>query len=228
MTALRTQALARSADAETPPPAVRARTAGWRDPRLVAGVVLVAVCVLIGARLFAAADDTVAVWSLRHDVPAGARLGTTDLSVTHVHLAGAVADHYVPATTDLAAGSTAAHDLVAGELLPRSAVDEGSGPALVEVPLSVAPDDLPASVVRGAVVDVWVTPKVSGGADRVRARLALEDVVVVAVPAAGDSLAPQTTQQVIVGVDEADAGLLADALGELADGRVVITRRAGS
>jgi hypothetical protein len=190
--------------------------------------VLVAVCVLIGARLFAAADDTVAVWSLRRDVPAGAPLGAGDLSVAHVHFAGSGIDRYVAATTDLAAGSSAAHDLVAGELLPRSAVDAGPGPALVEVPLSVAPDDLPASVVRGAVVDVWVTPKVTADTDKVRARLALEDVVVVAVPAAGDTLAPQTTQQVIVGVDEADADLLADALGELADGRVVITRRAGS
>jgi len=183
---------------------------------------------LVGCSNGPAADDTVSVWSLRHDVPAGARLGTGDLTVAHVHFAGSAADRYVSASTDLAAGSFAAHDLAAGELLPRSAVGSGGGPALVEVPLSVAPDDLPASVARGAVVDVWVTPKETGSADRVRARLALEDVVVVAVPAAGDSLAPQTTQQVIVGVDEADADLLADALGQLADGRVVITRRAGS
>jgi hypothetical protein len=227
MTALRIHPQAGPADVETPP-AVRARTAGWRDPRLVVGVALVAVCVLAGARLFAAADDTVTVWSLRHDVAAGTRLDSGDLTVTRVHLTGSAAGRYLPATTQLGAGSFAAHDLVAGELLPRSAVDEGGGPARVEVPLSVAPDDLPASVARGAVVDVWVTPKGTGTADRVRARLALEDVVVVAVPAPGDSLAPQTTQQVVVGVDEADADLLADALGQLADGRVVITRRAGS
>ena len=226
MTAVRTSTQTGSADVQTPPPAARARTAGWRDPRLVVGVVLVAICVLIGARLFAAADDTVTVWSLRHDVPAGARLTTSDLSATHVHFTGSTADRYVLATTDLE--GVAAHDLLAGELLSRSAIDAGGRPALVEVPLSVAPDDLPASVARGAIVDVWVSPKATGSAERVRARLALEHVVVVAVPEAGGSLAPQTTQQVIVGVDEADAALLADALGQLADGRVVITRRAGS
>ncbi len=212
---------------DAPPQATRARSAGWRDPRLVLGVVIVAVCVLLGARLFAAADDTTAVWSLRHDVASGAVLDRADLAVTRVHFAGAGADRYLPASAEPASGSVALHDLSAGELLPRSAVGDAGGRALVEVPLSVAPDDLPASVVRGATVDVWVTASGSATDGRARARLALEDVVVVAVPERGDSLAPQTTQQVIVGVDRADTDVLADALGQLADGRVVVTRQAG-
>jgi hypothetical protein len=77
-------------------------------------------------------------------------------------------------------------------------------------------------------VDVWVTPKVAGAGEPVRARLALDDVVVVAVPARGDSLAPQTTRQVIVGVEASQSARLGDALGQLADGRVVLTRQAGS
>ena len=212
----------------TPPPATRARAAGWRDPRLAVGVVIVALSVLLGARLFAAADDTVAVWSLREHVPAGAVLGAGDLQVARVHLGDSVIDRYVPADDRLAGGTVAAHDLDAGELLPRSAVVPAGERPLVEVPLSVAPDDLPASVVRGSTVDVWVTPAASAPGDHPRARLALHDVLVVAVPDAADSLAPRTTQQVIVGLDETDADLLADALGQLADGRVVITRRAGS
>ncbi|RNM13608.1 flagellar biosynthesis protein FlgA [Nocardioides pocheonensis] len=215
----------------TSPPAVRAQTAGWRDPRLVVGVVIVAVCVLVGARVLAGADDTVAVWSLRHDVAAGATLGAGDLVPVRVHFAGDGAGHYLPAGSGPAPGGVAAHDLTAGELLPRSGLASESRAALVEVPLSVAPDDLPASVGRGAVVDVWVTPKVAAAGDeRVRARLALDDVVVLAVPESGDGLAPSTTQQVIVGVDAAQAhgpdAELADALGQLADGRVVITRQA--
>jgi hypothetical protein len=210
------------------PPATRAGSPGWRDPRLVVGVVIVAACVLLGARVLAGADDTVAVWSLRHDVASGSALQRSDLAVTRVHLGGDVADRYLPTTSDLAPGSTLTHDLAAGELLPRSALVTGGGPELVEVPLSVAPDDLPASVRRGATVDVWVTPQTpAAGDDRARARLALEDVVVVAVPAPGDSLAPRTTQQVIVGVDTSQAAGLAEALGLLADGRVVLTRRAG-
>jgi hypothetical protein len=191
-------------------------------------VVIVAVCVLLGARVLAAADDTVAVWSLRHDVPAGTTVDPDDLTVTRVHFSGSGGERYVAATSSAPIG-TATHDLTQGELLPQSALARDDQARLVEVPLSVAPDDLPASVRQGGVVDVWVTPKVPDpGAERVRARLALDDVVVVAVPAAGDSLAPRTTQQVIVGVDEASATDLGDALGELADGRIVLTRQAGS
>jgi hypothetical protein len=230
MTALRTPTgpVVTAAGASAPP-ATRAQAPGWRDPRLVAGAALVAVCVLLGARVLAGADDTVTVWSLRHDVPAGSAIDLSDLTVARVHVTGDTAERYVAASVAPEPGSTAAHDLAAGELLPRSAVSTDGGEDFVEVPLSVAPDDLPASVRRGAVVDVWVTPKVAEpGADRPRARLALEGVVVVAVPSGGDSLAPRTTQQVIVGVDEAHAADLADALGQLADGRVVLTRQAVS
>lgn len=211
-----------------PPAAARARTAGWRDPRLVLGVGIVAVCVLLGARIIATADDSTAVWSVRHDVRAGDELGRGDLTVSRVHFAGSGADRYLPATADPVPGSVATRDLVAGELLPRSAVADSSGPALVEVPLSVAPDDLPAGITRGATVDVWVTPTTPTGEERaVRARLALDDVVVIALPEGRDGLAPQTTRQVTVGVDEADADVLAEALGSLSDGRVVLTRPVG-
>jgi hypothetical protein len=230
MTILRTSSgPAARAAGPTVPPATRAQAPGWRDPRLIAGVVIVAVCVLLGARVLAGADDTVAVWTLRHDVPAGTTVDRDDLVVARVHFAGDGADRYLAAATAPEPGSTAARDLGAGELLPRAALTTQDRVGLVEVPLSVAPDDLPASVRQGATVDVWVTPKVAAsGDDRPRARLALDDVLVVAVPAAHDSLAPRTTQQVIVGVDEEHAADLADALGQLADGRVVLTRQAGS
>ena len=228
MTVLRTPS-GPAAIGPTAPAARRAQPPGWRDPRLIAGVVIVAVCVLLGARVLAGADDTVAVWSLRHDVPAGTTVDAGDLAVTRVHFSGDGATGYLLASTDDGPTGVATHDLVRGELLPRSALATDDRADLVEVPLSVAPDDLPASVREGAVVDVWVTPKVADpGADKVRARLALDDVVVVAVPATRDSLAPRTTQQVIVGVDETSATDLADALGQLADGRVVLTRQAGS
>jgi hypothetical protein len=216
------------ASASAPPPAARVGPAGWRDPRLVLGVVIVAVCVLAGARVLASADDTTAVWAARHDLSRGAPIEQGDLAVARVHLTGSAAGRYLPASARLAVGTTASHDVAAGELLARSAITSGSHVDLVEVPLSLAPDDLPASVRQGARVDVWVTPKAGTSDGPARARLALEDVVVVAVPSTEDSLAPRTTQQVIVGVEEARSGDLAQALGLLSDGRVVLTRRAGS
>jgi hypothetical protein len=229
MSTLRSTPLRPGTGTSPVPAASRASTQGWRDPRLLAGVVIVAVCVLLGARVMAAADDTVAVWSARHDLTAGSTVARSDLAPVRVHFSGTSADRYLVVGSALAPGSRVAHDLAAGELVPSSAVITGSGPALVEVPLSLSPDDLPASVHRGATVDVWVTPKVAAAGDeRPRARLALDDVVVVDVPRAVDSLAPRTTQQVIVGVDAGQAQDLAEALGQLVDGRVVLTRQAGS
>jgi len=229
MTTTHNRSVPAESGALTAPPATRAHARGWRDPRLVVGVVIVAACVLLGARVMARADDTVAVWGASHDLTAGAVLGRSDVEPVRVRLTGASADRYLAATSVPAPGSRVAHDVAAGELLARSAVVTATGRALVEVPLSVSPDDLPASLRRGATVDVWVTPKVAAaGDDRPRARLALEGVAVVEVPRGGDSLAPRTTQQVIVGVEPAQAAGLAEALGQLADGRIVLTRRAAS
>lgn len=210
-----------------PPPASRATRAGWRDPRLVVGVVIVAGSVLLGARVFAGADDTVAVWSARTDLPAGTRLSVDDLTTVQVRIAGSGVDRYLRAHEVPAPGGTLVRDVEAGELLPRAAVAATDAPDRVEVPLSVAPEDVPDSVRPGAVVDVWVTPTVVGPDEqRARARLALDDVVVVAVPTSRDSLAPRTVQQVIVGVEEGRSGEVAEALGLTADGRVVLTRQA--
>ena len=52
----------------------------------------------------------------------------------------------------------------------------------------------------------------------------LRDVVVVAVPRASGSLAPQATRQVIVGLPTGRDGELARALGQMSEGRVVIAR----
>lgn len=209
-----------------PPPAVRAAPAGWRDPRLVVGVVIVAGCVLLGARVLAGADDTVAVWSARTDLTAGSRLSGDDLAAVQVRIAGTGADRYLLAGAALAPGSTLVRDVDEGELVPRSSVAASGAPAHLEVPLSVAPDDVPGSVRPGTTVDVWVTPTATApGEARPRARLVLEEVIVVAVPSGGDSLAPRTTRQVIVGVDESRSGEVAEALGLVADGRVVLVRQ---
>src|SRR6478736_5540715 len=56
------------------PTAVRATRPGWRDPRLWVGVLIVAVSVVAGARVLAAADDTVAVWAVAADAGPGAAL----------------------------------------------------------------------------------------------------------------------------------------------------------
>lgn len=61
------------------PNARRAASASWRDPRLVVGVVIVALSVLVGVNLFSGADDTVSVWATTADLRSGTTVGADDL-----------------------------------------------------------------------------------------------------------------------------------------------------
>jgi SAF domain-containing protein len=212
--------------ADVAPAATRSRPPGWRNPRLLLGLVLVAASVVLGARLMASADDTVPVWALTRDLPAGSVVSPADLEARNVRFPDeTTADAYLSAGDQVPSGSKLARAVSAGELLPRSALAKGDGPALVEVPISVASDDLPATVHQGSHVDVWVTPKVSAvEGRRPTATKVLDDVVVVAVPGVTDRLAPQTTRQVIVGIPEQGAGQIGAALGATSDGHVVVAR----
>ena len=209
------------------PRATRSRRPGWRNPRLLLGLLLVAGSVVLGARLLAAADDTVGVWAVSRDLPAGAALDRGNLTRRQIRFPDvATADRYLAAGSEIPGGATLNRAVSAGELLPRAAFADQQAPDLVEVPISVLSDDLPATVRQGSVVDVWVAPKVSAvGSTKVRASPVLTDVVVVAVPRTSAGLAPQTSRQLIVGVPAAHAGDLGTALGVMSDGRVVIARK---
>ncbi|MCW2808060.1 MAG: hypothetical protein JWQ93_2015 [Marmoricola sp.] len=209
------------------PHATRSRGPGWRNPRLLLGVLLVAASVVLGARLLAAADDSVGVWSVARDLPAGAAVDQGDLVRRQVRFPDSeTANGYLAAGDDPPEAAILNRPVSAGELLPRAALAERTGPDLLEVPISVAADDLPATVRQGSVVDVWVTPKVpASGGSGPRAVRVLTDVVVVAVPRTSDGFAPQASRQVIVGVPVARSDDLATALGGMADGRVVIARK---
>lgn len=217
---------------EDVPAAVRSRRSGWRSPRLAIGVVLVAGCVVLGARTFAAADETVPVWAVVTELPAGALIGTEDLERRQLRFPDdATAAAYVSASTPVEPGSRVNRGVGAGELLPRAAVEVGAAEALVEVPLSVASDDLPSTVRQGSTVDVWVTADPASGAAGAAtsgaspvARKVLEEVEVVAVPGGGEGLAPQQTRQVILGLPRERGEELGAALGAWAGGRVVVAR----
>jgi hypothetical protein len=74
------------------PAATRSRPPGWRDPRILLGVVIMAASVLVGAGLVRTSEDTVAVVVATRDLPAGADLATADVVVRLVHLDVGLAD----------------------------------------------------------------------------------------------------------------------------------------
>ncbi len=67
-------------------PALRKRRLPHVDARLAVGVVLMAVAVLGGSRLLAAADQTVPVVAAAHDLPANHRITASDLRIARVHV----------------------------------------------------------------------------------------------------------------------------------------------
>ena len=190
----------------------------WRDPRLLLGVLLVLVSVLLGARILAAADDTVPVWAVSRDLPTGGRLDAAAVEVVRVRMSDA--GPYLDGLRPIPAGAVVTHPLAAHELLPSSAVAPAGSQPTVQLPLGVDSSSLPADLGAGDLVDVWVVP--TDG--RARARLALASVVVVSADEP-TSFGAGSTRTVVVGL-QSGGDQLTTVLPALASGDVVLVRRA--
>lgn len=186
----------------------RLRGPSWLDLRLVAGVVLVLVCVLLGARIVTAADESVDVWAAAQDLSAGTTLSPDDLQVVAVRLFD-VTGAYLDAKADLT-GQVLDRPVRAGELLPGSALRRPSDRVSVALPVAAAA--VPNGLRRGQLVDVYASgPDEQGGA--IRTRLVLAAAPVQAVDGGQGSFSSTSgSRQVVVSVDSADAGALLAAI----------------
>lgn len=214
--------------AASSPPATRAGRTVWRDPRLVVGIALVTVAALLGASVLGDRGTT-AVWAARAPLAEGQAVGAGDLVAREIRFGDAAdAARYVAADGPVPEGLTLTRDVGAGELLPAAALGE-EAEALLEVPLTVATEAVPATVRAGTVVDVWVTPDpdLLGGSESESegdSVLVFAAVRVIAVSRSGGALGPAATRQVIVGLESDERAVLPGALGRLARGDVVLVR----
>jgi hypothetical protein len=172
-------------DAPASPAASRGRRSRWADPRLWVGVLLVLASLLVGARVFASADDTVAVETMNHDAVAGSALTPADLHLTSVHFAdSSEARRYVTTAATIEAGATLTRDVGAGELLTATSVSAGGGLGDKQLPLGVGASGMPAGLAAGDRVDVWAVP--ASDSSRRRSPVAvLRGVTVTAVGGTG-------------------------------------------
>ena len=139
------------------PVAARLRRPGWRDPRLLAGLAMVAASVLLGSWVVRTAQATVPVYVSRAALVPGDRLEVDQLAVVDVRLGTVNLDHYLRADRPVATDGVAVRAVGRGELVPASAV--GSSADLDLRPVSVTLTRAPSSdVVPGALVDLWFTP----------------------------------------------------------------------
>lgn len=187
----------------TPPPAAtRASAPGWRDPRLWIGVAIVAVSVIVGARLLGSADRTESVWAVTGDLSVGDRVTAEDLVSRRVHFAdGGDLDLYFTTRQALPRDARLLRPVGSGELLPRSALGAAGGSDSLLLPLAVPPASVPPGVGPGSVVDVYV---VAGRGCRACDSPVLNEVTVVDA-AAPDQLADSRQLVVSVEPDEASA-----------------------
>lgn len=203
-----------------PPAAGRATTPGWRDPRLWIGVVIVAVSVVAGSRLLAAADESVPVWAVRGDMATGDEVTGADLVARRVRFVDpADLTRYFPADETLPADLRLRQGVGAGELLPRSATGSAAEAGVLQLPVSVEPGALPPGVGAGSVVDVYLR---TDGRCPVCADAALAEVTVVTVPAPDEFTA---TQQVVLAVDQQGVDRWFDVLSRVQQPTVTILAR---
>lgn len=138
------------------PPALRLRRPGWRDPRLLMGLVLVAASVALGSAAVAGAGRTVPVLAAREALVPGAALADDALVVREVRLAEA-GDLYLRADAPRER-LVVTRTVGAGELVPAAAVAPAA--ALDVRTVAITPREaLSEDVVRGAGVDLWFVPE---------------------------------------------------------------------
>jgi hypothetical protein len=206
------------------PVAARLRRPGWRDPRLLAGVALVAVSVALGSWVVRAAERTVPVYVARQTTVPGTAIGPEALAVADVRPGTVDLARYLRADQPLPAGAVALRVVEAGELLPASAV--GSADALALRPVSVpVSGQVPEAVRTGARVDLWFSPKAASDETATPSQLAAGlTVAQVDRPQGAFAAGGTTTVHVLVPTDQ-----LPQILGALAtSGRVDVVAVPGS
>lgn len=212
----------------TPPSATRVSTPGWRDPRLWIGVAIVAVSVIIGARVLAAADDTVGVWVVSDDVGAGSEVSPDDLEVRRIRFADPTdLDRYLLATESIPSDVRLTRGVGAGELLPRAALGSARDADTVEVPIAVEDEQIPGSVSAGSIVTVYVISLDGGTGDqRPGSGAVLTDVTVVDAPAVEDNFGTSGKRRVVLAVPREQVDDFFAELGA-ADPATITVVRAG-
>lgn len=208
------------------PAATRHRPPGWRDPRLWVGVALVAASVLIGARLLAAADDTVTVWGAAQDLAAGDTVEASDLRPVRLRFADeADLVRYLTTSNELPEDLVLARGIDEGELVPAAALGSADEAAQRSISLAFPPESVPTSVEVGSVLDLLlvVEETASSRSDDASEPTVVRDVVVLDTPSLGDSLSSASRgRQLVLSVPDAEDAELAALVNAARDQRVQI------
>ncbi len=139
------------------PTATRLRRPGWRDPRLLVGVLLVLLATALGARAVASARDTVPVWAAATTIKVGDHVSAGSLRRVDVQL-GELTGQYLPADRAVPDDTYAVRSVPQGQLVPVASVGPRSDVQVQQVAVSVDAVSV-TGLTAGSVVDLWVSPR---------------------------------------------------------------------
>lgn len=185
-----------STDRLPAPVAPRLRRPTWRDPRLVVGVVIVALAVALGSWAVASAGRTVPVLAADGALTPGEPVGPDGLRTVDVRL-GSASERYLRADEPLPEDLVALRVVDDGELVARSALGAAAEVDVRSVAVPVT-SGLSDRIRKGAVVDLWFVPEAPAGSHK---------------PA--EEPAPLVSDVVVEQVDAEDSGLVVAAGGTL-------------
>lgn len=206
------------------PIAGRLRRPGWRDPRLLVGVLLIAVAVTAVSAVVRSSDKTTAFYTARDTITPGTVLTRDDVVVVRARVSGG---DYVTADDAGSPGAEQPWGLVVtrvvgkGELLPASALaeqDDFDG-RTVAVRTSLPLAD---GIDTGSIVDVYVTVDRDGTPSTSQVATGL---VVESVDDDGGSFSATSTETVYVVVPSDGLEEFLDALA--AEGEISVVGLAG-
>jgi hypothetical protein len=144
------------------PAATRLRRPSWRDPRLLTGVVIVALSVALGSWVVSAASRTVPVFVADGALTPGETLTADSVRAVDVRL-GAGTGRYLAADEPLPTDLVVLRVVDDGELVPLTALGADADVRSVAVPVAAGLSD---RIHAGAVVDLWFVPDVPVTLDR--------------------------------------------------------------
>ena len=182
------------------PRAARLGAPRWLDARLVLGILLVLFAVVAGARVFAAADHYSRVYVAKHDLVPGERVTAADLAVGRVRLDGQGSLYIAAGAAPV--GYVVTRYVGAHEFLPVGAL-AATGPKDADtrfVTVPVAAGHLPPGLSRGALVDVYLTPKAAAGAAVPAPTLVLENAAVQSREGGSRTFGGEATLSVVLAV----------------------------
>lgn len=188
-----------------PRAARRLQRPGWRDLRLVVGVLLVLLSVAGGLRLVSSLDDSTPVYAAARDLLPGQQITEDDVVTVPVRM-GEQLGEYVDGSVPIGPGTFLVRQVGAGELVPATAL--GTARQALDKTVGVPVDTVAArSLATGAVVDVWVSRRDGRavGEAYLDPELLLAGAVVDTVPAEATGLGAglgRTAVQVVVPADE--------------------------